>query len=240
MNIEKARSQGSMMVDSKEDEPTLSTDNRKPWILAVPDQCNKWENFLARVNVAADQSATRGIYNDKSHYEHRDLAKNKKPFIAKFTLPANDVPMSRKEIPLLTATEAKFRAQPKYAEYPFGWYGDDIEGQIEGLMTDKRHELSQTLPKRGNTKHFDKFSNGQYVPNTGFSSKVKELDLARRNVNSRASMTSNISYIRFSDHDLFDDNLTDVTNGSIRTKTVGTKPGKSGGFRTPGTTVTRN
>ena len=81
MNIEKAKSQGSMMVDIKEEEVTPSTDTRQPWILAVPDQCNKWENFLARVKVAvADQSGTRDIYNDKLKYEHRDLAKNRKPF----------------------------------------------------------------------------------------------------------------------------------------------------------------
>ena len=61
----KAKSQGSMMVDIKEEEVTPSTDTRQPWILAVPDQCNKWENFLARVKVAADQSGTRDIYNDK-------------------------------------------------------------------------------------------------------------------------------------------------------------------------------
>ena len=106
MNIEKAKSQGSMMVDIKEEEVTPSTDTRQPWILAVPDQCNKWENFLARVKVAADQSGTRDIYNDKLKYEHRDLAKNRKPFIAKFTLPSKDIPISEK-IPLLTATEAK-------------------------------------------------------------------------------------------------------------------------------------
>ena len=241
MNIEKAKSQGSMMVDSKEDELTPSTDTRQPWILAVPDQCNKWENFLARVKVAADQSATNGIYNDKLQYEHRDLAKNRKPFIAKFSLPSKDIPISRKEIPLLTATEAKVRAQPKYAEYPFGWYGDDIEGQIEGLVTDKRHEFSYQDSKGGSTRRFDNLSKGNYVPNTGFSRKARDLDLVRRNVNSRASMTSNVSYIRFSDHDLFDDNATDVSNnGSFRTQTVGTKTGKSRGFRTPGTNRTQN
>ena len=62
---------------------------------------------------------------------------------------------------------------------------------------------------------------------TQVSSKARDLDLARRNVNSRASMTSNVSYIRFSDHDLFDDNVTDISNnGSFRTQTVGTKTGK--------------
>ena len=54
-------------------------------------------------------------------------------------------------------------------------------------------------------------------------------------------MTSNVSYIRFSDHDLFDDNVTDISNnGSFRTQTVGTKTGKSRGFRTPGTNGTQH
>ena len=82
-------------------------------------------------------------------------------FIAKFTLPSKDIPISRKKVPLLTATEAKVRAQPKYPEYPFGWYGDDIEGQIEGLVTDKRHEFSYQDSKGGSTRHFDKFVEGK-------------------------------------------------------------------------------
>ena len=102
-------------------------------------------------------------------------------------------------------------------------------------------EYKSPHPKGGSTRHFDKFSKGNYVPNTGFSSKARDLDLARRNVNSRASMTSNVSYIRFSDHDLFDDNVTDISNnGSFRTQTVGTKTGKSRGFRTPGTNGTQH
>ena len=75
----------------------------------------------------------------------------------------------------MTATEAKVRAQPKYAEYPFGWYGDDIEGQIEGLVTDKRHEFSYQDSKGGSTRRFDNLSKGNYVPNTGFSSKARDL-----------------------------------------------------------------
>ena len=69
---------------------------------------------------------------------------------------------------------------------------------------------------------------------------AKGLDAARTNMNSRASMTSNVSHIRFADLDLFDGRS---TANSFRSDTHGTKeqsrgpgsiptPGQSVGFST--------
>jgi hypothetical protein len=236
MNIAKAKSQGNMMIGTKEEDTTPYHDSRKPWVLTVPDQCNKWENFVARVKVATNNM--HGPYDDKTTFEHRDIAKNKKPFIAKFSLPTKNVPISRKIIPLLTATEARIKKQPKFVEYPFGWYDkNDIEGQMKRFNKDKRQECgnSSNYDSRSRTRHDAGTINNKYDPNTagGLTNFSKGLDAARTNMNSRASMTSNVSHIRFSDLDLFDGRS---TANSFRTGTHETKEQSRGlgSIPTPG------
>ena len=239
MNIAKAKSQGNMMVGTREEDAMPYTDSRKSWVLRVPDQCNKFQNFLARVRVATDQKEDHDKYSNKGIYEHRDLAKNKIPFIAKFTLPTKEVPISRKVIPLLTATEAKIRKQPKYPEYPFGWYSNDMEGQME-RWEDERHERGNMNYSSNNKRHQNYRQSGiNYGPNTvgGMTNNSKVFDVARTNMNSRASMTSNVSHIHFSDLDLFDGRSTNMsTRNSFRTGTVGKSRGL-GSIQTPGRSV---
>ena len=167
------------------------------------------------------------------------MAKNKIPFIAKFTLPTKEVPISRKVIPLLTATEAKIRKQPKYPEYPFGWYSNDMEGQME-RWEDERHERGNMNYSSNNKRHQNYRQSGiNYGPNTvgGMTNNSKVFDVARTNMNSRASMTSNVSHIHFSDLDLFDGRSTNMsTRNSFRTGTVGKSRGL-GSIQTPGKSV---
>eukprot|EP00942_MAST-04A_sp_MAST-4A-sp1_P004158 g4158.t1 len=105
---------------------------------------------------------------------------------------------------------------------------------------DERYERGNMNYSSNNKRHQNYRQSGiNYGPNTvgGMTNNSKAFDVARTNMNSRASMTSNVSHIHFSDLDLFDGRSTNMsTRNSFRTGTVGKSRGL-GSIQTPGRSV---
>jgi hypothetical protein len=182
LRIAATKSLGNMMGLLRDPEMPPKRIKRRSWVNRVPDQCNKWENFLARVKVAADQAGSTGSYEASTEFRHRPPSPEGRTFRTKFKKTMKGVPMSGTQIPLLSATEAEINRRPKFDMFPFGWYNDGgSPAQHNGV-----NELARTegvLP--GDTRPSLRRRTGE-APSTTTRND-------RENMMSRASMTSNVT-----------------------------------------------
>ena len=177
MLVAAAKWTGNMMTQVREEEQSPpKIVHSQPWLNRVPDQCNKWENMLARIRVATDQINIAGAYEVPGNFQHKTLATGVRPFVTKFFRPDKATPLDGTPIPLLTATETEIMRRPKFEMYPFGW-------------EEKSEEDIRLVPKQLS----DAYSAAKKIGKNTNANRLRKNKRGREQGVSRASITSSVA-----------------------------------------------